>query len=197
MKSLLMIFLPVVALAGLWKTDTRQETVTIAIVNQPVVRGTVFTPDRVTGATPVVQLVEWPAALVPSNAISNVQDIIGKIAKSDMPTRTPVLATNLVDETTQLSRIGSDVALFTSPGNLAVPLDLRILTVAGVQPFSCVDVVGMFDFGEDIVAVFMLGPGAEVVEIGQKNIIVSVLPEHIVTLVWAQDMGIPLSLQPC
>ncbi len=175
------------------RTQNRQEeTVLIAIVTQPVERGTIFTPDMSSGSAPIVDLVEWPAALAPFNAITNLRDIMGRVARADMPSRTPILLTNLVDDFSQTSRIGSDVALFVPEGQVAVPLSLRGVSADGIQHFSQVEVIGTFDFGDEIVTTFSLS--AEVLEIGQKNITVAVTPEDAVMLVWMQDMGIPLKL---
>lgn len=184
-----------ILLVAVWslRTQNRQEeTVLIAIVTQPVERGTIFTPDMLSGSAPIVDLVEWPAALAPFNAITNLRDIMGRVARADMPSRTPILLTNLVDDFAQTSRIGSDVALFVPKGKVAVPLSLRGVSAGGIQRFSQVEVTGTFDFGDDIITTFTLN--AEVLEIGQKNITVAVTPEDAVMLVWMQDMGIPLKL---
>lgn len=117
---------------------------------------------------------------------------MGRVARADMPSRTPILLTNLVDDFSQTSRIGSDVALFVPEGQVAVPLSLRGVSADGIQHFSQVEVIGTFDFGNEIVTTFSLS--AEVLEIGQKNITVAVTPEDAVMLVWMQDMGIPLKL---
>ncbi|MBZ0306556.1 MAG: hypothetical protein K8I82_10860 [Anaerolineae bacterium] len=187
--------IPIVFMAVLsLRTQNRQEeTVLIAVVTQPVERGTVFTPDMVSGSAPIVDLVEWPVALAPFNTVTNLRDITGRVARADMPSRTPILLTNLVDDFSQTSRIGSDVALFVPEDKVAVPLSLRGVSAGGIQRFSQVEITGIFDFGNEIVTSFVLS--GEVLEIGEKNMTVAVTPDDAVMLIWMQDMGIPLMVK--
>ncbi len=78
-----------------------------------------------------VQLRNWPAESAPFNALQNVDDVIGKIARIDIPREAPVLSTYLVDnlqELTQRGRVGSDAAAVMPPGLEAISMPMDRLT---------------------------------------------------------------------
>ncbi len=58
-------------------------------------------------AVGVVVIRLWPAGgSLPFNALQNLDDVIGKIARTDIPRESPVLATMLVDDYNHLAAVG-------------------------------------------------------------------------------------------
>ncbi len=93
-----------------------------------------------------VELRRWPAEAAPFNALQSLDDVIGKIARTDIPRESPVLSTMLVDNLRELAergRVGSDAAAVMPPGLVAVsiPMD-RITGVAyAIREGDYVDVM--------------------------------------------------------
>ena len=93
-----------------------------------------------------VELRRWPAAAAPFNALQSLDDVVGKIARTDIPRESPVLSTMLVDNLRELAergRVGSDAAAIMPPGLVAVsiPMD-RITGVAyAIREGDYVDVL--------------------------------------------------------
>lgn len=93
-----------------------------------------------------VELRRWPAEAAPFNALQSLDDVIGKIARTDIPRESPVLSTMLVDNLRELAergRVGSDAAAVMPPGLVAVsvPMD-RITGIAyAIREGDYVDVM--------------------------------------------------------
>jgi Flp pilus assembly protein CpaB len=93
-----------------------------------------------------VELRRWPASAAPFNALQSLDDVVGKIARTDIPREAPVLSTMLVDNLRELAergRAGSDAAAVMPPGLVAVsiPMD-RITGVAyAIREGDYVDVI--------------------------------------------------------
>lgn len=93
-----------------------------------------------------VELKRWPADAAPFNALQSLDDVVGKIARTDIPRESPVLSTMLVDNLRELAergRVGSDAAAVMPPGLVAVsiPMD-RITGVAyAIREGDYVDVI--------------------------------------------------------
>lgn len=93
-----------------------------------------------------VELRRWPADAAPFNALQSLDDVVGKIARTDIPRESPVLSTMLVDNLRELAergRVGSDAAAVMPPGLVAVsiPMD-RITGVAyAIREGDYVDVI--------------------------------------------------------
>lgn len=199
MKYMIFFFIPLLfaTLINRDKTEAQQQLyVAVVTVTQPIERGTVFTPEMVTGENPVVDVVFWPVESAPQTGFANLEDVIGLVAKLDLPTRTPLLTTNLVAAIAEVSNIGSDLALFTPLGRQAVPISPTLVASVpnGLQRFACVDVIAILDFGEGVSSTFTAGTG-EVLELSQGIITVGLLPEDAVTLIWVQDNDLPIGLQ--
>ena len=75
-----------------------------------------------------VALQPWPAEAAPFNALTDVEDAIGKIARTDIPREAPILSTMLVDSLQDLSDVGSDAAAIMPPGLVAVSIPMDRLT---------------------------------------------------------------------
>jgi Flp pilus assembly protein CpaB len=89
----------------------------------------------------------WPASSAPFNGITNVEDVVNKIARTDIFREQPILSNMLVDDfqnlANDLGRVGSDAAAIL-PNNLvaiAMPVD-RLTSVAyAIQDGDRVDVI--------------------------------------------------------
>lgn len=90
-----------------------------------------------------VTVVPWPEEAAPVNAYSNIEDVIGKIARTDIYREQLLLSNILVDDFQSLANIGSDAAAIIPPNRVAVsvPID-RITSVAyAIRPGDRVDVI--------------------------------------------------------
>lgn len=117
-------------------TPTPIEMVEIVIALQDLPRGFRIPPNAVT-------LSPYPRDVVPFNAITNLEDVIGRIARTDIFREQPILSNLVVEDLTDIARVGSDAAAIL-PSNLvavSVPMD-RLTSVAyGVQDGDRVDVI--------------------------------------------------------
>jgi pilus assembly protein CpaB len=124
------------AVATQLPTPTPIPFIEVVIAIQDIPRGT-----RVTANT--VALVPWPEVAAPVNAYSNPEDVIGKIARTDIFREQIVLSNTLVDDFQSLASTGSDAAAIIPPNRVAVavPMD-RITSVAyAIKPGDRVDVI--------------------------------------------------------
>lgn len=193
MKNLWLVVIFIAGLVYFQHQSQSQDTVQVAVVTQPIERGTVFTPLLI---EQVVELVEFPSASAPINSVSDMELVVGKVARIDLPTRTPILTNMLVTDTTQTAFIGSDLALFVPTGQRAVPVETRLLGELPPTPFTCVEVVANLNFGEAGTSTFPIAAGVEILAISSEIITLALLPEEAVVLVWAQDNALPVRLQP-
>lgn len=121
-------------------TPTPLNFVEIVIATQELPRGFRIPANAVT-------LRPWPAESAPFNAIQEVEDVINKIARTDIFREQPILSNMVVDDfqnlANDLARVGSDAAAVL-PSNLvaiAMPVD-RLTSVAyAIQDGDRVDVI--------------------------------------------------------
>jgi Flp pilus assembly protein CpaB len=121
-------------------------TVKILVAVQQLPRGLKIPP----GA---VDVREWPVTAVPANAlvvpegvdpqVIIQQEVIGKIARSDIAIEQPVLGTLLVPDLTQIAAEGSDAAAILPQGLVAVsiPMDRLSGVAYAIQDGDRVDVI--------------------------------------------------------
>lgn len=117
-------------------TPTPMEFVEIVIAVQPMPRGFRILPNA-------VELRRWPLESTPFNAIRSLEDVIGKIARTDIYVEQPILTSMVVEDLSQLANVGSDLAAVLPSGQvaIAVPID-RITSVAyGIQPGDRVNII--------------------------------------------------------
>lgn len=117
------------------------EMVEIVVAVQDIPRGTIVEANT-------VDIYPWPADAVPANVITNPEDVIGKIARTDIFREQPILGNLLVDDFQNLATIGSDAALVTPPNRVlvAVPMN-RLTSVANaLQPGDRVDIIASLLF---------------------------------------------------
>jgi Flp pilus assembly protein CpaB len=126
----------------------------VVVALQSLPRGFTIPSDAYNNA---VGVREWPAASVPLDAvvIEEGQDpeqvireqIVGKIARTDIDREQPILRANLVDSLADLSQVGSDVAAQLAPNMraFAIPVDKLSSVGYAVQAGDRVDVVLSFE----------------------------------------------------
>ncbi len=99
----------------------------------------------------------FPAENVPTYAIGAdpankeeydriVADVVGKIARTDIAREQPLLSTMLVDDVTQVSKVGSDAAAVIPVGlqAISVPIDRNSAVSFAPRPGDYVDVIVSF-----------------------------------------------------
>lgn len=117
-------------------TPTPQQFVDLVIAVQELPRGIVVPPNA-------VELRPWPLESAPFNGITNLEDVVGRIARTDIFREQPILQNMVVDNLTNLARVGSDAAALLPSGlvAIAVPMD-RLTSVAyGIQDGDRVDII--------------------------------------------------------
>lgn len=117
-------------------TPTPLEVVQIVIAVQDLPRGFRIPPNAVT-------LGPYPKDLAPFNAVTDLEEVIGKIARTDIYREQPILSNLIVEDLTSIADVGSDAAAIL-PSNLvavSLPID-RITSVAyAVQDGDRVDLI--------------------------------------------------------
>jgi len=85
----------------------------------------------------------WPEESAPFNGVTNLEDVVGKIARTDIFREQPILSNMVVDDFTSLARVGSDAAAILPNGLVAVSLPVDRLTSVGyaIQDGDRVDVI--------------------------------------------------------
>ncbi len=117
-------------------TATPIRYVDLVVAVQNISRGQVIPPDAV-----VVN--PWPEDAQPFNGISNLDDVVGRIARTDIFREQPILSNMVVDSYQSLARVGSDAAAILPQGLVAVALPIDRLTSVGyaVQDGDRVDLI--------------------------------------------------------
>lgn len=90
-----------------------------------------------------VALRPWPEVSAPVNAIFNLEDVIGKIARTRIWREQPILRTMVTDDFQSLDEVGSDAAAILPRGLIAIslPIDRRTSVAYAIQPGDRVDVL--------------------------------------------------------
>ncbi len=110
--------------------------VDIVVAVQNLSRGAVIPPNA-------VALFPWPEQSLPVNALTSLEDVIGKRARTDIVQQQPILQSMVIPDLSQLADVGSDLAASIPTGlvAVAVPVD-RLTSVAyGIQRGDRVDVI--------------------------------------------------------
>lgn len=117
-------------------TVTPVPYVEVVIAIQDIPRGTRVAANAVT-------IVLWPEEAAPVAGYSNIEDVLGKIARTDIYREQPILSNILVDDFQSLATVGSDAAAIIPPNRVAVaiPID-RLTSVAyAIRPGDRVDII--------------------------------------------------------
>src|SRR5574341_860035 len=137
------------------------ERIQVVVALQRLPRGFTIPDDAYNNA---VGVREWPAAAVPRDAIIVQagqdpvevieQQVVGKITRTDIEREFPLQVSTLVDNLSDLSAVGSDIAAQLPAGARAISIPIDSLGSAGygIQPGDRVDVILSFtviDVDED------------------------------------------------
>jgi len=91
---------------------------------------------------------EFAIGADPKNLEAAFTQVVGKIARNDIARDQPILSTMLVDDLTQLAKVGSDAAAVipTDRRAIAIPIDRNSAVAYAPRPGDYVDVIGSFLF---------------------------------------------------
>ena len=101
--------------------------VDLVIAVQELPRGIVIPPNA-------VAVRPWPQDAAPINAITNMEDVIGKRARTDIFREQPILSNMVVDDLTGAAHVGSDAAAVLPNGLRAVSIPVDRLTSIAYAP---------------------------------------------------------------
>ncbi|MCU0498113.1 MAG: Flp pilus assembly protein CpaB [Anaerolineae bacterium] len=117
-------------------TATELPTIDIVVAVQPIGRGQIINPDLVAFYT-------WPEEYAPQNAITSLEDVVGKIARTDIYREQPITRLIITDTLSDLGAVGSDAAALLPPGTrmVTVPIDSLTSGAYAIQPGDRVDAI--------------------------------------------------------
>jgi len=117
-------------------TEEPIQFVEVVIAIQDIPRGVVVRPD-------MIEVSFVPEDVAPDRAITNPEEIIGQIARTDIFREQIVLDSVVVPDLSQIGSIGSDAAALLEPGRVAVSLPIDAVTSVSyaLQPGDRVDVI--------------------------------------------------------
>ncbi len=90
-----------------------------------------------------VDLRPWPEESAPFNGITNLEDVIGKIARTEIFQEQPILTSMVTDDYQSLADVGSQAAAVLPSGLIAVSIPINRLTSVSyaIQDGDHVDVI--------------------------------------------------------
>jgi Flp pilus assembly protein CpaB len=96
----------------------------VVVAKQRIPRGTLLVTDTI-GLSEWVSVESWAQGWVTQDAFRSIDQVEGKITRSDIPRGTILTADMLTDQAGDLAAIGSDAALLIPPGRvaMAIPVD--------------------------------------------------------------------------
>ncbi|NDJ61667.1 MAG: Flp pilus assembly protein CpaB [Chloroflexi bacterium] len=117
-------------------SPTPIQFIELVVAVQELPRGFRIPPDAVVVAP-------FPEASAPVNVITDVEDVIGRVARTDIFREQPILSNMIVDDLTNLARVGSDAAAILPSNLVAVSLPINRLTSVAyaVQDGDRVDLI--------------------------------------------------------
>lgn len=101
--------------------------VDLVVAVQEIPRGMVIPPNA-------IQLRPWPQSVAPYNGVTNMDDIVGKRARTDIFREQPILSNMVVDDLTGAARVGSDAAAVLPEDLVAVSIPMDRLTAIAYAP---------------------------------------------------------------
>ncbi len=113
----------------------------IVIAAQNIPRGAVITASDIT-------LRGWPVEVLPEGAFTDTGQVIGKVARVDIPRQKPIVPEDLTVQPAEVGRRGSDASFFVPPGKVAfpIPVDEAGAVAFNLAPGDRVDVLVTFRF---------------------------------------------------
>lgn len=117
-------------------TPTPLEFVDIVIAVQELPRGFRIPANA-------LELRPWPEVSAPVNSFTSLEEVIGKIARTDIFREQPILTSMITDDFTSLAEVGSDAAAVLPSGLLAVaiPMDRLSGVAYAIRDGDRVDVI--------------------------------------------------------
>lgn len=117
-------------------TATELPTIDIVVAIQPIARGQLINRD-------LVEFYTWPEEYAPQNAITSLEDVVGKIARTDIYREQPITRLIITDTLSDLGAVGSDAAALLPPGTrmVTVPIDSLTSGAYAIQPGDRVDAI--------------------------------------------------------
>ncbi|MBO9363266.1 MAG: Flp pilus assembly protein CpaB [Thermoflexus sp.] len=111
----------------------------IVVAAQNIPRGAVITKLDVT-------LRGWPIEVLPEGAFEDPKEVIGRVARVDIPRQKPIVPEDLTVQTAEAARRGSEASLFVPPGKVAfpIPADEAGAVAFNLAPGDRVDVLVTF-----------------------------------------------------
>ncbi|MDW8327146.1 MAG: hypothetical protein RMK99_11305 [Anaerolineales bacterium] len=93
--------------------------------------------------TEAIIVMPWPADMAPPSALTDPNQVVGRLARYDIPRNSLLLSTMLVVSPTQVSRFGSDAALLIPPGftAISIPYDRKSGVAFGIRDGDYVNVI--------------------------------------------------------
>lgn len=122
--------------AGLVYTATRAPETKVMTV--PVVVAVQDIPERVGLEAPMLAVKQWPADAIPADAISKIEDVVGKASVTKIYAGEPLLRGKLVD-----ARAASSLTFLIPPGMVAytIPANESNAVAGAIQAGDSVDVL--------------------------------------------------------
>lgn len=111
-------------------------TVDIVVAVQPIGRGQPISPNMVEFRT-------WPEEFAPRNSIYSLEDVVGRIARTDIEREQPILTGLITRNLNDLGNIGSDAAAIMPPSTrmVTIPIDMLTSNAYAIQPGDRVDAI--------------------------------------------------------
>ena len=101
--------------------------VDLVIAVQELPRGIIIPPNA-------VAIKAWPQDAAPFNGVSNIEDVIGKRARTDIFREQPILSNMVVEDLTGAAHVGSDAAAVLPDGLRAVSIPVDRITSIAYAP---------------------------------------------------------------
>lgn len=101
--------------------------VNLVVAVQELPRGIVIPPNA-------VALLPWPQDAAPFNGVTNLEDVVGKRARTDIFREQPILSNMVVDDLTGAAHVGSDAAAVLPEGLRAVSIPVDRITSIAYAP---------------------------------------------------------------
>jgi len=122
--------------ATLPPTNTPLPMVDIIVAVQPINRGQIITPD-------MVDYRSWPEQSAPLSAITDMESVVGKIARTDIYRESPITNVVITENLNDLGAVGSDAAAVLPAGTrmISVPIDRITSGAYAIQPGDRVDAI--------------------------------------------------------
>ena len=102
----------------------------VVVAKQFIDRGTLL----ISGTVPLnsyLEVTDWPLNWVPEGALTSMDQVAGRIARSDIPRGTVLIPDMLADQAGAMVRTGSDAALLIPPDRVAIAIPVDHVSSVG------------------------------------------------------------------